>query len=167
MINPIVLKWRDRDLLCAYCPTVGTWSCMKLWVEIAGYSFGTEICLKAEPSFGSWKKLTVLCWARVSLPLPSWNCGIFVVALLVAETRVIVTVIVSDVMVEVNVAEKAWGAVKSIKLEWWSLYAWSPVDVVVVGMQICKIFMQNRHLRQEAAWNVQSRHLGAARNSMF
>ena len=39
---------------------VGTQSCVKLEVVIAGKSFGTEIGMKAELSFGSCKKLVVV-----------------------------------------------------------------------------------------------------------
>ncbi len=60
----------------------------------------------------------VCCWVQVSLFLLNWICGAFVIAV---------------------VAEKAWGLVTSFKIEWRLLLAWNPVDVVVIGMQICKI----------------------------
>ncbi len=60
----------------------------------------------------------VFCWVWVSLLLLNWICGAFVIAV---------------------VAEKAWELVMSFKMEWGLLLAWSPVDVVVIGMQICKI----------------------------
>ncbi len=73
----------------------------------------------------------VFCWVWVGLFLLNWICGTFVIAVVSAETLVIVAVIVAVI------AEKAWGAVTSFKLEWWSLSAWSPVDAVVVGMNVC------------------------------
>ncbi len=56
-------------------------------------------------------------------------CITFEVAVITVRTWVIVIVIIAVVK------ELAWWAVTSFKLEWCSLYAWSLVDVVVVGTE--------------------------------
>ena len=52
----IVLKWKDRELSqvrrSISVAIVGTLSCLKLEVVVAGMSFVTEIWMKAETSFG-------------------------------------------------------------------------------------------------------------------
>ncbi len=63
--------------------------------------------------------------------LSSLSSFAFIIAVVIAGTLVIVAVIVAVIV------EKAWEAMTSFKVEWQSLSAWSPVDDVVVGTNIC------------------------------
>ncbi len=88
----------------------------------------------------------LLCRAVIWKLQETWSSSMssfaFVVAVAIAWTWVIVTIAWTWVIVAVVVAvvaDKAWGLVTSFKLERPLLHAWSPVDVIVIGTQICKI----------------------------
>ncbi len=92
----------------------------------------------AEPIWAWSKRLSLLmlhCWHLFWWDAKSicqvWVVSLFVIAVVIAGTLVIVAV--SDAVV----VEKAWGAVMSFKLEGQSLSVWSPVDAVVVGTNVC------------------------------
>jgi hypothetical protein len=61
MKKPNYFEAAGQRVIVRLLSTSWDMSYVKLKVEITGKSFGTEICLKAESSFGGYKKLIVLC----------------------------------------------------------------------------------------------------------
>ncbi len=142
-------KW--RDILEYITINFKVWFAGSFWTKNSKRFCAINTVMIAEPIWAWSKRLGIIIagsfWTKNSKRFlgVAWLAALlagckkhstslivaFVIAVVIAVIWVIVAVIVAVV------AGKAWGAVTSFKLEWWSLSACSPVDAVVIGTESC------------------------------